>query len=131
MKSRFFLLLSLGLLIFSSCKKPGVGGDATVKGYVHVQKWNSTFTYFIADYPGKDIYVYIVYGNHPGYDKRIKTDYKGEFEFPYLYKGDYTIYLYSRDSTFKDPSGISTIIDTVKITARKETVNLDTLFIFQ
>jgi hypothetical protein len=131
MKLRFYLLLSVCLLLFSSCKKSGIGGDATIKGYVQVKKWNSTFTYFIADYPGKDIYVYIVYGHHPGYDKRIKTDYKGEFEFPYLYKGDYTVYLYSRDSTFKDPSGITTVIDTVNITQRKETVNLDTLFIFQ
>lgn len=114
-----------------ACKKPGYGGDATIKGHVHVQKWNATFTQYIGEYPGKDVYVYIVYGDHAGYDKRIKTDYNGDFEFPYLYEGDYTIYTYSRDSSFADPSGTTAVIKDVHIDKYREVVDIDTLMIFQ
>ena len=131
MKSKILLLTFLILLLFNSCKKEGIGGDASITGYVHVQKWNSTFTQYVGEYDGKDVYVYIVYGNHAGYDKRIKTDYKGQFEFPYLYKGDYTVYVYSRDSSFIDPSGTIPVLRNINITKRTETVNLDTISIFQ
>jgi len=125
------LFIILFLMLISSCKKPGYGGDASITGYVHVQKWNATFTQYIGEYPGKDIYVYIVYGSHSGYDKRIKTDYEGKFEFPYLYTGEYKIYLYSRDSTFSNASGTAPVIRQVNITDRTETFTIDTLLIFQ
>ena len=125
------LLLLFALFFAVSCKKEGVGGDATIAGHVHVEKYNSTFTQFISEYPGRDVYVYIVYGEHSGYDKRVKTDYNGNFEFPYLYKGKYTVYSYSRDSTFQDPSGTIPVIREVEITDRKQNEMLDTLLIFQ
>lgn len=131
MKHKIIFTIFISLILLFACKKPGIGGDASITGYVHIQKWNSTFTQYIGDYQGKDMYVYIVYGNHAGYDKRVKTDYRGQFEFPYLYKGDYTVYVYSRDSTFSDPSGVIPVLDTIQITKRTESVNLDTLFIFQ
>ncbi len=131
MKPNILSLTLLLLLLLAACKKPGIGGDASITGYVHVQKWNSTFTQYIGEYQGKDQYVYIVYGNHHGYDKRIKTDYAGQFEFPYLYKGDYKVYVYSRDSSFTDPSGTIPILRNINISKRTETFNLDTLLIFQ
>ena len=131
MKQNILSLTLLMLLLLTACKKPGVGGDASITGYVHVQKWNATFTQYISQFAGKDVYVYIVYGNHSGYDKRIKTDYAGRFEFPYLYKGDYKVYLYSRDSTFSDPSGTIPVLRNITLTKRTEAYNLDTLLIFQ
>lgn len=126
------LVLVVFILVFiSGCKKPGIGGDAKISGYVHVQKWNATFTQCLGSFPGKDVYVYIVYGDHLGYDKRIKTDYNGAFMFPYLYKGDYTIYCYSRDSSFNDPSGSIPVIKKINIVKYKEEVNIDTLSIIQ
>lgn len=119
------------LLTLIACKKPGIGGDAKISGVVNVQKWNSTFTQYLGTYPGKDIYVYIVYGRHDGYDKRIKTDYNGRFEFPYLYKGEYQIFTYSRDSSFSDLSGTIAVVRDVRITTRKEEFKLDTIHIFQ
>ena len=128
--ARIFLLL-VALIAIACCKKAGYGGDASIRGYVHVLHFNSTFTQYISQYPGKDLYVYVVYGNHPGYDKRIKTDYNGNFEFPYLYKGDYKVYVYSRDSTFTDPSGMVAVVRNISITSRKEVYNTDTLKVFQ
>lgn len=127
-KALFFIFI---VFCISSCKKPGIGGDAKISGVIQVQKWNSTFTQYLGTYPGKDIYVYIVYGKHDGYDKRIKTDYNGRFEFSYLFKGDYQIFTYSRDSSFSDLSGTIAVVRDVRITDRKEHFKLDTLNIFQ
>ncbi len=130
MRTTWLLTLMLMLLI-GGCKKEGLGGDASITGSVRVEKWNSTFTQKIGEYPGRDIYMYIVYGEHDGYDKRIKTDYNGRYEFPYLYKGNYTVYTYSRDSTFSDASGTVALIKDVSINDRKETVDLEPFLVFE
>ncbi len=123
-------LLGLSLLLFA-CKKEGVGGDATIRGYVKAEKWNSTFTQYIGEYPAKGVYVYLQYDDTFGYDDRIVTDYHGYFEFPFLYKGDYHVYTYSRDSIGKDLSGEIPVIRDIHIKNRRETIDLDTLVVFQ
>lgn len=128
MKPLFFMLF---LSVLFSCKKEGVGGDATIKGKLHVRHYNSTFTQFISEYDGKDIYVYIIYGNQTQYNKRIKTSYDGSFEFQYLYKGDYTVYTYSLDSTLNDKSGKIAIIRNVTLKSRKQTSDLGSITIFE
>ena len=127
-----FLLTAFTLLSFSSCQKdPGIGGDASIKGSVFVQHYNSTFTQFISEYPGADVYVYLIFGNDISYGKRIKTTYDGQFEFKYPNKGDYTVYAYSLDSTLTVPGGTIPVIQKVTITERKQTVDVGTLNIFQ
>ena len=128
--TRMTVFLSISLL-FLACKKEGVGGDATIRGYVMAEKWNSTFTQYIGRYPAKNEYVYIQYDDEFGYDDRILTDYHGYFEFPFLYKGNYHIYTYSRDSTGADLSGLAPVIRNISIDSRTQTVDLDTLFVFQ
>jgi len=123
-------LLAISLMFFA-CTKEGVGGDASIHGYVKAEKWNSTFTQYIGEYPAKGVYVYIQYDDTLGYDDRILTDYHGYFEFPFLYKGDYHLYTYSRDSTGRDLSGEVPVIRDVSIKDRNETVYLDTLVVFQ
>lgn len=117
--------------LFLACKKEGTGGDATIRGHVKAEKWNSTFTQHIGDFPAKAVYVYIQYKDNYGYDDRTLTDYHGYFEFPFLYKGDYHVYVYSRDSTGRDLSGEVPVIRDVQIKDRTETVDLDTLVVFQ
>lgn len=92
------LLCALCALMLMACKKEeGVGGDASISGQVWTFAINGSFTDTIAEYPAEDTYVYIVYGDHSGFDKRIKTDYDGYFTFKYLYPGKYTLYVYSFD----------------------------------
>lgn len=130
-----FTISQIQLLAFffclSSCKKEGIGGEAKIQGYVHVKKWNATFTQFIGEYPGKDVYVYIVYGDHIGYDQRLKTDYNGMFEFRYLYKGNYKVYAYSRDSAYLDASGTKAIVKEININKRDQRIYIDTLLIIE
>ncbi|NUM31530.1 MAG: hypothetical protein HUU47_04310 [Bacteroidetes bacterium] len=44
--------------------------------------------------------------------------------------GNYKIYVYSKDKTMQAPSGQVAIIKDVKISKRKETVELDTITIY-
>ena len=121
---RTILLGVLCTLLFMACKKEeGVGGDASINGRVWTYAVNGSFTDTIAEYPAEDTYVYIVYGDNTGFDKRIKTDYDGFFKFNYLYPGNYTIYVYSFDPLEID--GQSPVIRQVVINERKENIELE------
>lgn len=126
---KFPLLVVIILLVFVSCKKePGIGGDCEISGSVMMLELNGSFEETGVQYPAEDTYVYIVYGDHAGFDKRIKTDYNGEFRFSYLYPGDYEIYVYSFDKDEND--GQSPVIVNVKLEDRKQHLVLDTLKIY-
>ncbi|MFN0201911.1 MAG: hypothetical protein ACKVTZ_10340 [Bacteroidia bacterium] len=91
----------LGVFMLLGCRKePGVGGNASIKGRIFVEKYNKTFTVLLQKYYVAEQDVYIVYGDQYGYSDRVKTDYDGRFAFDYLYPGDYTVYVMSKDSTF-------------------------------
>ncbi|OWY24457.1 hypothetical protein C7N43_05765 [Sphingobacteriales bacterium UPWRP_1] len=125
-------LLLVALLCFLGCRKEaGPGGNAAIRGNVHAYHYNSTFTVFIADYPAADEYVYIIYDNDFSYSDRVKTDYEGDFEFNYLYPGQYRIYVYSLDSTLQAPSGKIAVVKDITINGNKDIVHTDTLKIFK
>ncbi len=120
------------LLLIAACHKAGEGGDATLRGYVHVQKFNSTFTQYLAEYPARDVAVYLRYGDRQhGYDDRKYTDEQGYFDFPYLYEGDYTLWVYSKDSTLREPSGEVPVLRQVHLSNSTGVVETDTILIFQ
>lgn len=123
------LFLCLSLLIFSCKKEPGVGGHSSISGHLTIRHYNANFNQFLGTYDGADEYVYIVYGNHSGYDQRLKTDYNGNFEFQYLYPGEYTIYAYSLDSTLQSISGQVPVIQNVNL-GKKEDLVLPDMIIF-
>jgi hypothetical protein len=126
------LFFFFAILALAGCKKePGFGGNATIQGSVWVKDYNSTLTTLIGEYAGKDVYVYIVYGDHAGFDKRVKTDYNGEFEFPFLYEGKYKVYVYSLDSAFTDLSGTKALVKEVEIGDKKEVKELEPFVILQ
>lgn len=126
-----FMIIFVLAIAYTSCKKePGIGGDASVTGRVWVRDYNSTFTQLIGEYPAEDNYVYLVFGDNVGYDKRVKTDYDGYFRFDYLYKGDYEVYVYSTDSTLTDINNFVPVIIPVTIDERKANIDVGTITIF-
>jgi hypothetical protein len=133
MKTKLYWVTALlALVLFSGCKKEaGVGGDATVYGTIWTRHYNSTFTTFIGEYPAEDQYVYIIYGDHPGFDDRVKTSYDGTFQFEHLYKGDYKIYTYSLDSTLTDLNETVPVIKDVQVNERDESIDLGRIIIFE
>lgn len=123
-------MAALAMFCMVSCKKgPGEGGNSSITGYVHVKKYNAFFTTLISEYDGIDEDVYIIYGDDATYGDRIKSGPDGRFEFRYLRKGKYTIYVYSDENKDSVASGKSAVMKSVEITANKQTVDAGTFVI--
>ena len=134
MKNRSKLLLLLGVLVmvFISCEKnSGEGGNVTIAGSVWVKDYNSTFTLLHGEYAAMDEDVFIVYGNNIGYDDKTKTDYLGNYKFNYLRPGNYTIFVYSKDSAMQTVNGEIAIIEHVEITQSKGVHIVPQIIIFK
>lgn len=131
MKKIFYFLFAT-LVIFSSCKKQaGFGGNASIKGKIMLREYNATATILLGEYESVDADVFIVADGDVSPTERVRTDYKGEYAFPYLYKGKYKVYAYSDDTTFTSLSGINAIVKEVEITSSKETVDLGTIMTYK
>ena len=124
-----FLLVIIGIVITSCTKVEGEGGSGSIKGFVYEYKINTFSLDTTARYPAADQDVYIIYGNdHTFYDDNIKTSYDGSFVFPYLQKGNYTVFVYEDCPTSENcPSGKKEILRAIEITKKKQTVDLDTI----
>ena len=89
------------LFSFFGCKKDeGLGGTSTISGKVFVHDYDASFQILSATYPKTELDVYIIYGDsHSAYDNNYKTSYDGSFEFKYLQKGKYKLFVYVKDTT--------------------------------
>ena len=127
-------IISLSLILvasffFNSCKKiEGQGGSSTIKGVINVKQYNVVGT-LVAEYPGAEVDVYIIYGvGNTFYNDRIKTSYDGSFEFNYLEEGDYTVFVYEDNNDIINyPGGSSAVLVTTSISGKKTTVDLGTI----
>ncbi|MBL7888222.1 MAG: hypothetical protein JNL24_01650 [Bacteroidia bacterium] len=123
MKKALFIFTLFSIILSVSCKKPaGEGGNSSIKGNIWVEEWNATFTVHDSskDRVGMGEDVFIIYGDDVSYGDKKECSYDGTFEFKYLRKGTYTIYVYSKDP---GPSGTKAIVKTVEITDKKQTVD--------
>ncbi|GAB4201940.1 MAG: hypothetical protein Fur0023_07130 [Bacteroidia bacterium] len=128
--SLFFIIIAF------ACKKPpGPGGNSSIKGKVTMYFYDASTNTFSKKYPAADIDVYIIYGNETSYGDRIRTDYEGDFEFKYLRKGSYTIYVYSTDTVaYKGPPANPkapkiAITKNITISKNKQTVDAGEIII--
>ena len=126
--SKFKIILSVfvvTILIYSCRKVEGPGGSVTITGIVvernHVG--NAVF-----EYPAADQDVYLIYGSENSfYDDDIKTSFDGSFEFRYLQKGDYQVFVYEEDNA--EPSGTSEILIPINASENNQVITLDTIYI--
>lgn len=135
MLNKFITGISI-LILFAGCaKEPGIGGNGTISGKVYAHHYNTTFTVLLNEYYVPDTYVYLVFGDNVNYGTRVKTNYKGEFEFNYLYEGTYTVYTYSVDSAaivnFEVSPPDSAVVETVVLGSNKDAVDIGDMHIFQ
>ena len=128
-----FLLVIIGLVITSCTKEEGQGGSGSIKGFVYEYKINAFSLDTTARYAAADQDVYIIYGNEDTfYDDNIKTSYDGSFAFPYLQKGNYTVFVYEDcEISLSCPSGKKEILVPVEITEKKQIINLDTITVLK
>ncbi|GIV41194.1 MAG: hypothetical protein KatS3mg034_0504 [Vicingaceae bacterium] len=117
--------------IITSCKKEeGVGGNNTIRGRVYALDYNAELTQLKAQYYAPDEDVFIIYGEEDDiYDDDFKTDYNGRYEFKYLRPGVYTIYAYSKDTTFQEPSGLKVVKQEVTIQGKNQVIEVPDLVI--
>ncbi|HEX5002645.1 MAG TPA: hypothetical protein VFW78_09105 [Bacteroidia bacterium] len=122
-KLRIFLA-SLVLLFIISCKKDaGSGGNSSIKGYIHVKDYDAFLITLQGEYDGADEDVYIIYGDDISYADRVKSGPDGVFEFKYLRKGNYKVYVYSADTSL---AGKVAVLKDVTISAKNQTVDAGT-----
>lgn len=130
------------IIITVACKKPaGEGGNSTIRGYIYTKNYNSNFSTLLGQYPGADVDVYIIYGDDATYGDRTRSGPDGVFEFKYLRKGNYKVYVYSKDSiaTVGPPYSKTNpnvnapdmaVFKNGEISKKKETVDLGTFMIY-
>ena len=133
-------LLALGTLCaIASCKKDaGDGGNSSIKGRVEV------ITRLVIDNPGTstdtlsaaDRDVYIIYGDHISPDDRVRTNFDGEFEIKYLRPGDYTIYVFSDDTSGATNIGSDefhhmVVKKEISISDKKQDVDAETFTVYE
>lgn len=131
------LVIALAAASLVGCKKEeGEGGRAALYGKVMTEGRlilnNPTIVLYSA--PAFDQEIYITYGDNIGPDDRVRTNFDGEYEFPYLRPGNYTVWTYSRDTTDQAVAGQApenmAVIRQVEITDKKERVEVPTMTVY-
>ncbi len=117
----FSLALAIIVSLFSCKKGPGDGGRASIKGKVFTVNYNSSFTVpQDSGYLGGQK-VYIIYGDETAVGDNQDSNADGAFEFNYLRKGKYKVYVFTKTlANHLD----SAVVQEVDITDRKQTVEL-------
>ncbi len=120
------------LFVFTSCKKEaGEDGKATIKGKVYAYDWDNTQLYLISEGYSSGEKVYVLYGDNTTIGDDVRTSIDGSFEFTYLNKGHYKVFVNSLDTTYK-LKGNDTQIPVIRefeITDKKQTITLDDIII--
>jgi hypothetical protein len=120
--------LMAAVLFLSSCTKEGPGGNATITGKVTVQLFDRGYRVMQGSYPAADEDVFIVYGTGDDVSNDTKTGPEGTFEFRFLTKGTYKIFVYTKDP-LSFPSGIRTVEKEVTLSSNKSKVDAGELII--
>jgi len=96
-------LLFVSLTLFSCVRTPGEGGRASITGSVELIRRLVIYTPEINEdslsIAASNVEVFIVYGDNIGPDDKVDTNPDGDFTFEWLRTGDYTLYVYSEDTT--------------------------------
>ena len=136
MKPFSIKLLALGLAVLAvSCvQTPGEGGRASIVGHIEEEARLVLTNGNSAQgdpYPARDHKVYLIYGENIGPDDQVETNHEGDFVFPWLRPGDYTVYTYSDDTTGINPPQDMVILQHITITAANEVIQLDTMRVYK
>lgn len=132
MRLFFIGLTSCILFASASCKKEaGPGGRASVKGKVYAYDWDNTQLFKVSEGYTSDERVYILYGDNTTIGNDVRTSIDGSFEFKYLNKGRYKLFVNSLDTAYKI-KGNDTYIPVIRefeITNAKSVISLDDIVI--
>ena len=88
------ILYLLCIVFFTSCSKEGKGGSAVISGVVKKEIIAPNGN-VIEILPAINKDVFVKFGDSNFSNENVKTNASGEFEFPFLRKGKYSIFVYS------------------------------------
>ncbi|MBN1927852.1 MAG: hypothetical protein JW798_18615 [Prolixibacteraceae bacterium] len=131
---KILIALSLlgGMFLHHSCTQPeGIGGNCHIKGKIMVKYYNDDFSIlqFDESTPAKDEDVFLLFGDETVIGEDATTSYTGEFEFNYLWPGNYKLYYYSEDTTCQAPDDVE-IVKEITL-ENKDTLYLNDLLIYK
>ncbi len=123
---------ALFLFLFNSCEKPeGPGGKGTIKGQVMMRAYDRQFRVLQSVRPAADEDVYIQYGGGETVSDDRTTSPEGRFEFKYLSKGDYTVFVYSEDSTLSSGHVPVPVERSISLTSNNQVYDMGQIFIYE
>lgn len=128
-----FIISAIMITSTSCTKEPGVGGGASVSGSMLIHDYNSLGT-FLGEYEAQNYKVYLIYGNDGGaFDDDVNTSHEGSFEFKYLQKGDYELFVYSDYSYCLSCGNLGDSVISVKfqITDKKQALELSDITVLK
>lgn len=118
----------LGLILLIGCsKEAGEGGKNSIEGVIIMQEFTESGDLFVIEYPAAEERVYIIYGDNAYYADETRTNYDGSFRYEYLYKGDYTIFIYSE--CLACPGGVEPLFVDIELEERREEFVTDTIYV--
>ena len=126
-------LLFISLTLFSCVRTPGEGGRASITGSVElirrVQLNNPQSN--VDTIAASNVEVFIIYGDHLGPDDKVDTNPDGDFTFEWLRTGDYTLYVYSEDtSVTSTPLPRVPVSFEIEIQDKDDVIQLDPFVIY-
>lgn len=128
MRPLLLWILTIALLTTSCSKEPGDGGRAEIRGRVLEQRYSdNTQQPQGQPYVLPEQRVYIIYGDGTFHDDDVRTSADGSFRFPWLRKGDYTVYTVSECGDFN--GCVFTVSTKATIGSRKEVVEVGDLIV--
>lgn len=127
MKKQFIIICIIFITILTSCSKDeGYGGLATIKGKVYGKDYNSNGALVSEGYVG-DFKVYISKHDDPNYFDKVDSSYDGSYKFEFLHKGTYDVWVFGDCDSCSWDQVYS--LETVEITSKRQTVEVDDLII--
>jgi hypothetical protein len=126
---KVFLLFLLSAALFSCTQEEGIGGNGYIKGVVIEKYYNHDFTVLQHETPASDQNVYIQFGDNNIVDDDIETSYTGNFQFNYLWPGNYRIFYYSDDTSRQTTDDIA-MVHEINLD-KSETYTMDTLYTYK
>jgi hypothetical protein len=124
-------LLFVSLTLFSCIRTPGEGGRASITGSVDVIRRTTLYNPSPADtIAASNVEVFIIYGDHLGPDDKVDTNPDGDFTFEWLRTGDYTLYVYSEDTSVTRPLPRVAVSYEIEIQDKDDVIHLDPFVIY-
>ena len=120
----------LCVTLASSCTQDeGFGGNSHIKGVLIEKYYNADSTVFQYELPAKDEDVFILFGDQNNVGEDTKTSFTGNFQFQYLWPGNYKLYYYS--DNLKVPNGEKEEMVVDISLDKNQTYELDTLYTYK